>query len=210
MRLVIADDHPLFRSALASAALRAMPGCEIVEAPCLADALSAVQQAPADLILLDLTMGDTQALSGLISLKAAAPATPVIVVSAHEDTATMDRALSCGATDYVAKSAPLSQVMDSIKGALSGETRKAGPTPQARPANDPAVERVASLTPAQKRVLLGIAEGRLNKQIAYEMSISEATVKAHVTAIFRKLRVVNRTQALLAAKEVLLAPAVSA
>jgi DNA-binding NarL/FixJ family response regulator len=209
MRVIIADDHPLFRSALAAAVRRAGQDAEIVETSCLADAIAAVKAAPTALILLDLSMGDTQAMSGLINMRAVSPTTPIIVVSAYEDTVTVERALSCGAADYVTKSAPLNNVVDAILRVLAGEVRTpAVASTKSSKAPLDAVDRVASLTPAQKRVLLGIAEGRLNKQIAYEMSISEATVKAHVTAIFRKLHVVNRTQALLAAKEVLLtAPA---
>lgn len=204
MRVLVADDHPLFRTALQTAVRRAEPAAEVFEAGTVAEALATLKAHRVDLALLDLAMSDAQAMSGLMALRASHPDVPVIVVSAHEDTQTIQRARACGAAHYVSKSAPLDHVVQAIRGVLMGDTAPL-PEGEALAANDPAA-RVASLTPAQLRVLMGIAEGRLNKQIAYDMNISEATVKAHVTAIFRKLQVVNRTQALLAAKDVLLAP----
>jgi DNA-binding NarL/FixJ family response regulator len=202
--LLVVDDHPLFRAALKQAARLAAPDYELVEAASLGEAKAKLRDGlePA-LITLDLRMSDSDGLIGLLTLKAEAPALPVIVVSADDSQETASRAMACGAAGYITKSAPLNEIVAAIKAVLVGEKW----APNAASLNDPdeASKRLLSLTPAQMRVLMGISDGLLNKQIAYDMGISEATVKAHVTAVFRKLDVFNRTQAVLAAKSILLA-----
>lgn len=197
--VLIVDDHPLFRDALSAAVLGAAPRAEIRQASSIASALDRIRERRPDLILLDLVMADAAAMGGLIAVRGECPDTPVAVVSATETPQTVRQALELGAVGYIRKSASLDDMMRAISRALRGE-RDAPPADEA----PSSAASVARLTPAQMKVLVGIAKGRLNKQIAYDMSISEATVKAHVTAIFRKLDVVNRTQAVLVAKDLLL------
>lgn len=205
-RIIIADDHPLVREALAHAVTRAQADAQVIHADSLATARAELDAgARPALVLLDLQMTDSKGLAGLLLLRGLYPDTPVAVVSACEDASVMRRALNCGARAYIPKSTPLAEMSEALRSALDGVVwSPATPEPTAEAQDeaapsDPAT-RLARLTPAQLRVLVGLMEGRLNKQIAYDMNISEATVKAHVTAVFRKLGVRNRTQAVIAAK----------
>lgn len=207
--VLLVDDHPLFRTALSTAVRRVRPDARIVEAPTLADAAARLRDDPGiSLVLLDLRMPDCEGFTGLLTLRAEHPAVPVVVVSASEDGETVRRALSFGASGFIPKSASLETMSEALETVLTGEVWA---PPVCTPDNDHgtserdgASERIASLTPAQLRILVGLRRGRLNKQIAYEMGVSEATVKAHMTAIFRKLGVLNRTQAVIAAEALLL------
>ncbi len=201
-RILIADDHPLFRAALRSAVAEAEPEAEIVEADDLAGVLAMLETAPdTDLVLLDLHMRDSNGLAGLAALRAQCPAVAVLVVSASEELAVVRRALDHGAVGFVPKSTPPADIIAAIRAVLDGE--RWVPTALARAldasASDPAdtalAARLARLTGQQFRVLAQIGEGRLNKQIADSLGIQERTVKAHVSAIFEKLGVRNRTQA---------------
>lgn len=204
-KIIIADDHPLFRAALRQAVTQAVPGVEIVEA----DSLAAVQEAvekhgDADLVLLDIHMPGTHGFSGLVFLRGQHPGVPVVVVSGSEETHVMQRAIAYGASGFIPKSAPLETISEAIASVLEGEEW----LPQELTDNMDDVSEedqqfaaaLASLTPQQFRVLTMLTEGLLNKQIAYELSVSEATIKAHVTAILRKLGVHSRTQAVIAAQ----------
>ncbi len=196
MRVLIVDDHPLVRDALKQAALQAATGATVDVCGSLADAetdLSA--RGPADLVMLDLKLPDAGGLAGLMLLRKNPAARRIMIVSASDSDDTIRRAHACGAAGYASKSAPLNELVDRIRAVLEDRGWEGAPDPQAGDAGG-----AADLTPAQLRVLIGLAEGRLNKQIAYDMSISEATVKAHVTAVFRKLGVRNRTQAVIAAQ----------
>lgn len=197
--ILVADDHPLFRDALKAALARACPGARVLEAGSVAEALAAARAASLDLILLDLKMSDSQGFAGLALLHAEAPTTPIVVVTAAEPSETMARAREYGAAGYLNKSASLSEIERMVRATLAGE-RPLQNAVDPEPALAALANRIASLTPAQLKVLIGLLDGRLNKQIAYEMNISEATVKAHMTAVFRKLNVRNRTQAVLAAR----------
>jgi DNA-binding NarL/FixJ family response regulator len=198
---IIADDHPLFRGAVRSALLMARPDSEILEAGNFEEATRlAVENPDADLMLLDLNMPGSSGLSGLMSLRAAQPSVPVVVISATDDGVTVRRALELGASGYVSKSAGTEEIREAISTVLSGGIF----TPvniELSKETDPDVadliSRIQSLTPQQKRVLGMLSEGLLNKQIAYELSISEATIKAHVSAILQKLNVDSRTQAVI-------------
>lgn len=197
--VVIADDHPLFRAALRAAVERAAPGAEIFEADSLAGALALLQAHDIGLLLLDLKLADSEGFMGLSRVRAEHPTAPVAVVSASEDGATVARALALGAAGFVPKSASLEEMVDAFRALLAGD----GWAPTL--ADDAAGEaelngRLASLTPSQLRILAGLREGRLNKQIAHDLGVSEATIKAHLTAVFRKLGVQNRTQAVLLAR----------
>jgi DNA-binding NarL/FixJ family response regulator len=196
-RVIIADDHPLFRSALAHAVGRVWPNAAIIEASSAAEARAALAEGAAEALLLDLHMADSSGLSVLMDLRQDYPALPIVIVSASEEPRVAAAAAQLGAAGFIPKSASL----DAMREGLVAVQRGDGWFPEAGGAADDDLARIASLTPAQRRILAGIRQGLLNKQIAYELAISEATVKAHITAILRKLGVNSRTQAvLLAAK----------
>ncbi|MFZ5747466.1 MAG: response regulator transcription factor [Pseudomonadota bacterium] len=195
--ILVADDHPLFRQALVLAAERVAPEAKIVEAGTLDRATAAAAGArDLRLVLLDLKMPGADGFSGVALLHAERPEVPILVVSSAEGLAVAHEARRFGAVGFVGKDRDLDAIEAAIADALAGRVVD---TP-ADPDVDPVAEKVASLTPMQLKVLLGVLAGRLNKQIAYDLSITEATVKAHMTAILRKLDVRNRTQAVLAAR----------
>jgi DNA-binding NarL/FixJ family response regulator len=204
--IVVADDHPLFRGALRQAIGSLMPGARVLEATGLDDLQTALAREPdVDLILLDLTMPGVQGFSGLIYLRAQHPETPVVIVSANEDPVVIRRAVGFGASGFIPKSLEIERIGEAIEAVLDGDTwtppdvdLSAG---EDRETAD-LVRRLATLTPQQVRVLMMLSEGLLNKQIAYELSVSEATVKAHVSAILQKLAVDSRTQAVIAAARI--------
>jgi DNA-binding NarL/FixJ family response regulator len=204
-KIIIADDHPLFRAALKQAVSQAVPGVEIVEA----DTLAAVQEAvdkhsDADLVLLDIHMPGANGFSGLVFLRGQNPGIPVVVVSGSEEVHVMQRAIEYGASGFIPKSAPLDVIAEAITAVLQGEEwlprEIAESLHDIAPQDQQFAQALVSLTPQQFRVLTMLTEGLLNKQIAYELSVSEATIKAHVTAILRKLGVHSRTQAVIAAQ----------
>jgi len=196
--ILIADDHPLFRQAMALAARKVNPNADIIEAGSLDTALNAVKSARnLKLILLDLKMPGAEGFSGVALIHAEAPDVPVLVVSAADAEKAAREARRFGAVGFIGKDQPLPRIQEAIDDALSGKVMEADCDDQEV---DSVAAKVADLTPTQLRVLLGVLAGRLNKQIAYDLSISEATVKAHMTAIMRKLDVHNRTQAVLAAR----------
>lgn len=203
-RLVIADDHPLFRDALRLTIGRTFGDAKIAEADSF-DSLQACLEAAGetDLVLLDLKMPGTRGFSGLLYIRAAFPAVPVAIISANEEPRVMRLALELGAVGYIPKSATPSQIRDALSEMLAGQTW-VPPTVDLRPmADDPDAGLVAglgSLTPQQVRVLMMLSEGFLNKQIAGLLDVTEHTVKAHVSAILQKLRVDNRTQAVIVAR----------
>jgi DNA-binding NarL/FixJ family response regulator len=193
-RIIIADDHPLFRTALSHAVGKVWPGAHIVEASSAAEARAEVQRG-AEALLLDLHMEDSHGLSALMDFRQDFPALPVAIVSASEEARVYDAASQLGAAAFIPKSASLDLMREALACVRDGD----GWFPESDGETDDDLARIASLTPAQRRILGQLSEGLLNKQIAYELDISEATVKAHITAIFRKLGVVNRTQAVLLA-----------
>lgn len=199
--VLIVDDHPLLRDAVETALTRAAEGAVVVtHADSLSSAVNALKERDYSLVFLDLALSDASNFEGLLKLISLRPSLPVVIVSATESADAIRRAQLLGAAGYLPKSLGLDDMTTAIAAALAGEkTFPDLPDDDAEAAKDPAA-RVASLTPAQKRVLDGLSAGLLNKQIAFEMGISQATVKAHMTAIFRKLGVGNRTQALLALK----------
>ncbi|MEM6493247.1 MAG: response regulator transcription factor [Pseudomonadota bacterium] len=196
MRVIIADDHPLFRTALSHAVAKVWDGADLVEASSAAEARRELEQG-AEALLLDLHMEDSSGLCVLMDLRQDFPALPIVIVSASEEPRVYAAAKQLGAAGFIPKSAGLDDMRASLVAVREGD--RAFPIGEAGADDD--LARIASLTPAQRRILGSIRQGLLNKQIAYEQDISEATVKAHITAIFRKLGVSNRTQAvLLAAK----------
>ena len=200
--LLIADDHPLFRAALRGAAVEAGAGTRVIEAGTLDDTLAALESHPdIDLVLLDLHMPGNHGLAGLAALRAQYPAVAVVLVSANEDPQVVRRALDHGAAGYIPKSASLDEMREAVRSVLACEEwlppALRGSVSRARsaPGDADLASRLASLTPQQFRVLALVAEGLLNKQIADRLEVQERTVKAHLSAIFEKLGVRNRTQA---------------
>jgi DNA-binding NarL/FixJ family response regulator len=195
-RIVVADDHPLFRAALRSAVDKAAPGAQVVECASLVEARAAMVAGPVDLLLLDLKLSDSEGMAGLAAVRAEQPTVPVAVVSASEDAPVVRHALGLGAAGFIPKSSSLPQMVEAIAAILAGDSW----APDVPEADDDLAGRVASLTPSQLRILEGLKAGRLNKQIAFDLGVSEATIKAHLTSVFRKLGVHNRTQAVILAK----------
>ncbi|MCB2381095.1 response regulator transcription factor [Shewanella sp. N2AIL] len=203
LNIIIADDHPLFRNALRQALTTAFEHAQWFEADS-ADALQSVldvRSVDYDLVLLDLQMPGSHGYSTLIHLRSHYPDLPVVVISAHEDINTISRAIHYGSSGFIPKSASMETLKDALSAVLFGDIWLPKGT-EIISINDDAVDKMASklsdLTPQQYKVLQMFAEGLLNKQIAYDLGVSEATIKAHATAIFRKLGVRNRTQAVIA------------
>jgi DNA-binding NarL/FixJ family response regulator len=204
-RILIADDHPLVLGALRHALTGAIEGAEFHEARDLESLSAALEAAPdMDLVLLDLSMPGVRGFSGLIYLRAQHAGVPVIVVSANRDPAVMRACIDLGAAAYIPKSLDLETMRAAVRVVLEGG--RWIPPDFDLAAGDHgsslALRRLSSLTPQQVRVLMMLSEGLLNKQIAYELSVSEATVKAHVSAILQKLGVESRTQAVIAASNI--------
>jgi len=205
-RLVIADDHPLFRGALREAVAGPFAEAEIAEAGSFDDVVQLLDRGgEADLVLLDLAMPGVRGFSGLMYLRAQYPSVPVIVVSANDDPAVIRRCMEFGASGFIPKTLGVEPIRGAISRVLNGGIWSP-PDVNLEGTSDPAmaelVQRLATLTPQQVRVLMMLSEGLLNKQIAYELSVSEATVKAHVSAILQKLGVESRTQAVIAAARI--------
>lgn len=205
-RFVIADDHPLFRGALRQTLESLFEGVVIAEAGSL-EAVSKILEEgeEVDLVLLDLNMPGVRGFSGLMYLRAQFPAVPVVVVSANEDPATIRRCMEFGAAGFVPKSLGTDSIREALSTVMNGDVwTPADIDLSAVPVDDTAklVQRLSTLTPQQVRVLMMLSEGLLNKQIAYELGVSEATVKAHVSAILQKLGVESRTQAVIAASKI--------
>lgn len=193
-RIIIADDHPLFRTALCHAVAKVWPEAEVIEASS-AGAAKAELEHGAEALLLDLHMEDSNGLSVLMDLRQDFPALPIAIVSASEEPRVFAAAQQLGAAAFIPKSSGLDEMRDALSAVREGD----GWFPENTVEDDDDLARMASLTPAQRRILEAVRKGLLNKQIAYEHDVSEATVKAHITAIFRKLGVNNRTQAVLVA-----------
>tara|TARA_B110000196_G_scaffold37381_1_gene27911 strand:+ start:1105 stop:1743 length:639 start_codon:yes stop_codon:yes gene_type:complete len=199
---VIADDHPLLRSAIRQVISDGIPDVELFEASTLDETETLLcTDNQVDLLLLDIHMPGMHGLTGLCFLRAEFPSVPIAIISASTDPRLIRQAIAHGAAGYILKSSPVSEIREAINLLLLGEywvpaleNNKECELED----NDRAV-RLSSLTPQQFRVLRMVSEGQLNKQIAYQLSISEATVKSHVSAILQKLEVNSRTQAVIVA-----------
>jgi len=201
-RFIIVDDHPLFRGALSQALSAAFENAEILEAGSLDELTDRLATAgEIDLILLDLSMPGVHGVSGLLYLRAQHPEVPVVIVSASDDVGTIRQCLDCGASGFIPKSQPVERIREAIRMIIGGEVWL---PPDVDLSNLPTgesaelVSRLSTLTPQQVRVLMMLGEGLLNKQIAFKLGVSEATIKAHVSAILQKLGVDSRTQAVIA------------
>ena len=209
-KFIVADDHPLFRAAIAQLVGSLFTGGELIEA----DSMQSLQQvlgehADANMVLLDLHMPGAHGFSALAYLNGHHKDMPVLVVSGDERPEVMRRALEFGARGFLPKSSSPEEIKSAINTVLQGEKYVPAAAAQApTPDEDEShlMEAIASLTPQQYLVLTMLAEGLFNKQIAYELDVTEATVKAHMTAIFRKLGVRSRTQVALAVGKLDLEP----
>ena len=202
-RLVIADDHPLFRGALREAVSGLFERADIAEAGTFDEAVELLERgADLDLVLLDLAMPGTRNFSGLLYMRAQYPSVPVIVVSANEDPAVIRRCMELGASGFIPKTLGVDAMRAAISRILGGGVwtpPDVDLTAGSDAEDTELMARMATLTPQQVRVLMMLSEGLLNKQIAFQLGVSEATVKAHVSAILQKLGVESRTQAVIAA-----------
>ncbi|TCQ82218.1 LuxR family two component transcriptional regulator [Ochrobactrum sp. BH3] len=201
MQFIIADDHPLFRGALRQVLSSLPEEAEILEVGDFDAAKKlVVERDDIDLLLLDLTMPGGTGLSGLVTLKALQPALPIIIVSGTDDAATIRHAVELGASGFISKSASMETIGEAVHAVIAGDIWTPSDIDLDQ-AHDPEIEalinKIRTLTPQQTRVLTMLAEGLLNKQIAYELNVSEATVKAHVSAVLQKLGVDSRTQAVI-------------
>lgn len=195
----MADDHPLFRQALVMAASNVAPDAQIVEAATLDRAVETATAASyLLLILLDLKMPGSAGFSGVALLHAERPSVPILVISSADAQIAAAEARRYGAVGFIGKDQDLSVIEDAIAAALAGETPAVAPLMPDEV--DEMAGKVASLTPTQLRVLLGVLDGQLNKQIAWELGVAESTIKSHMTTVLAKLGVQNRTQAALAAR----------
>ena len=204
--LIVADDHPLFREALKQTLAGAVAEVEIVEAGSFDQVVELLEaRGDIDLVLFDLKMPGVQGLSGLLYMRSQYPGVPIVVVSASEEPAVMRRALDLGASGFIPKSSPVEEMRNAVRTVLGGDIWWPPGLDRDRPGDREAadlVRRLTTLTPQQVRVLMLLREGLLNKQIAYRLGVSEATVKAHVSAILHKLNVESRTQAVIAAARI--------
>jgi DNA-binding NarL/FixJ family response regulator len=205
-RLVIADDHPLFRGALREAVSGLLERVDIAEAGTFNEVAELLDRGgDVDLILLDLRMPGVRGFSGLLYLRAQYPSVPVIVVSANDDPAAIRRCMEFGASGFIPKTLGVEVMRTAISRILGGGVW-APPDVDLTAGSDAEtaalMARMATLTPQQVRVLMMLSEGLLNKQIAFQLGVSEATVKAHVSAILQKLGVESRTQAVIAAAKI--------
>ena len=205
-RLLIADDHPLFRGALREAVTGLFREVDIAEAGTFEEVTELAERGgDVDLILLDLSMPGVRGFSGLMYLRAQYPSLPVVVVSANDDPAVIRRCMEFGASGFIPKTLGIDALRQAVTRVLQGEVWTPPDVDLARQSDAETaamIARLATLTPQQVRVLMMLSGGLLNKQIAYELGVSEATVKAHVSAILQKLGVESRTQAVIAAAKI--------
>jgi DNA-binding NarL/FixJ family response regulator len=210
-KILIADDHPLFREAIHNVIADGFPGSAVMETADLDSTLELTQDHDdLDLILLDLNMPGMHGLNGLINLRNEAPTVPVVIVSAEQDKQIVLQAITYGAVGFITKSSPRAQMTEAIEQILNGNVYlpsdiiRTQKNPSRRSHEEPSIppELLQALTRKQLLVLERMTKGESNKQIAYNLDIAETTVKAHVSAILRKLNVHNRVQAILSASDI--------
>ena len=209
--LLVADDHPLYRDALRGALTLSFSDLSLLEAADLMQTVALLEEhKDIDLLLLDLHMPGSGDLFGLIHIRKLFPELPVAVVSGLEEPTIITKVINLGALGFVPKTTGAAQIAQAVTSMLEGDIW----LPQGYASDEVELDnefaeladKVASLTPAQYKVLCYMRDGLLNKQIAYNLDIATATVKAHVTAIFKKLQINNRTQAVLIASQLQLEP----
>lgn len=200
-KALIVDDHPLYCSALAVGLAQLNPACQIEIAGNVADARAILaRDAAFDLVMLDLMMPDSHGLSVLSEMRSKLPAARIVIVSSREEAGVVQSALSMGADGFIGKSTAMPELVEKLHRISVGHVDD---PVQDKSAVGNGRETLAGLSPAQMRILVAMADGRLNKQIAHDLNLAEPTVKSHLSAIFRKLGVGNRTQAILVARALL-------
>ena len=205
-RVLIADDHPMVRDGLRTVIAVAFDQCELFEASSIDEAAEIIErEGDFDIVLLDLNMPGTNGFSGLVTMRDRFPSVPVVIVSAAQERGLARSAVAAGAAGFIPKSLRRSAIVEALKSILAGDIYL--PDVEEGDENEDAetadiLARIDSLTPQQKVVLKLVVEGKLNKQIAYELDVSMTTVKAHVSAILSKLRVFSRTQAVILVNKV--------
>ncbi len=200
--IIVADDHPLFRDAVTHLLARTLPGVRVTQVERFERLAQTLEAGPLpSLVLLDLKLDDTRGLDGLLLLKKHYPSLPILIISAYDDPKVVQMAMQCGASGFVPKSLDMERMAEAIQAVLEGDIW----FPELeRLDEEPPLDTRAlleSLTPAQLRVLALLRDGMPSKEMAARMSVTEATIKAHLTEIFRKLKVKNRTQAVLATRD---------
>ncbi len=212
IQILIADDHPMFREAIGGAIEQKFDQAEIAETEDLETTLQYAEQHPSlDLVLLDLNMPGMDGLNGIVRMRSTFPDIPVVILSAEQDKKVVLQAMTYGAVGFITKSMAREKILDAVAQILDGQAylppdiirrndAPQGAHGQQHDAIQP--ELVSSLTRRQLLVFERMAQGDSNKQIAYELNIAETTVKAHVTAILRKLKVHNRMKAVLCASTI--------
>lgn len=205
--VVVADDHPIIREAVAQTLRRALETVEVLEAGTFDEACKLLEARDrVDLVTLDLDMPGMDGFSGLAVLRGRFPRVPVAIVSGTGNGGVMRQAIALGASAFVPKSVAIEAIGEAVRAVLAGQVwLPADIDDEPETALPESARRIAELTPQQMRVLSLVAEGKLNKQIAYEMGIGEQTVKAHMSAVLKKLGANNRTQAVLALRQFTLA-----
>lgn len=194
--ILIADDHPLFQAALKETVSSALPHAKI-EVVATYDEIRVFleENDDIDLVIMDLKMPGNLGLMGLLDLRKSFPSVAIAICSANENQQMIVNALHYGAIGYIPKSLRLNQIKEAVKSIIQGESFiPSGLVAQVDPHQE-AVDKLSLLTPQQLRVLKMIAQGLLNKQIAWELNIKETTIKTHVSDILKKLDISNRTQA---------------
>lgn len=197
---LIVDDHPLFREALRLAIETAHPTAGIQEASSVQAAKDALAGKAFDLVLLDLSMPGTRGFDGLLQIRTLHPKQPIVIVSGLEDPRIIHEAMTYGAAGFISKSVRKPELAEAIRDVMNGLVylpRGYEPPQDVGEKSGDLASRLATLTPQQQRVLQMLRQGKLNKQIAYELDVGETTVKAHVSEILRKLNVSSRTQAVI-------------
>ena len=202
LKIIIADDHPLFRQALVNILTTHFDPVSLFEAESVAELDTVLAQQDADLLLLDLNIPKAHGFNTLVNIRNCHPQMGVVVISGQEDKVTVGKSMSFGAAGFIPKSTAVAEMVTAIKSVLAGQQwMPAGCSNVAAIEADSMSSKIVSLSPRQHRILMMFADGLLNKQIAYELGLSEATIKAHASAIFLKLGVHTRTQAVIAMNE---------
>ncbi|MCC2616358.1 response regulator transcription factor [Aestuariibacter halophilus] len=210
LTLLVADDHPLYRDALRGALTTHFDDLNLLEASDLPETVHQLQSHDVDLLLFDLHMPGSSDLFGLIHVRKLFPDVPVAVISGLEDKGIVSKVINAGALGFIPKTTAAGEVAEAVNTIIDGDIWVPKALQEGVQAVDDGfselAEKVASLTPAQYKVLCYLRDGLLNKQIGFELDIAEATVKAHITAVFKKLGINNRTQAVLIASQLQLEP----
>ena len=197
--VLIVEDHPICVAALTMAAHAYDSAIEVESLATLKEARERISQKKFDAILLDLGLKDSQGLTNVSVLHSVGKAVPILVVSSNDSLLVMARARALGASGFLSKAAPMSEMTRAISAVMNGETYFIRELESINE-GDAEEAAIARLSPAQTKVMVELAQGHANKIIAYELGLSEATVKSHLSSIFKALGVSNRAQAILALK----------